>query len=299
MTTISPALIKELREATNAGLMDCKKALSETNGDMKEATIWLRKKGLSKAAKISGKIAAEGLANIKIDGSKGVIVEINSETDFVAKNENFINFVNDITDKVFASNKSSVNEFKALSFDGKTYEDILGEATAKVGEKIDLRRFQCLKGLTGGYVHANGKIATLILVKSDLGNKLDGIIKDIAMHTAAMSPLYLDKNQIPKDIIERETQIAKEQLKKEGKPEAIWDKIIPGKISKFAKDTCLLEQSFVKDDKKSVKKALDEVARSLGGTAEIVQFVRYEVGEGIEKKCENFADEVAAQLKRK
>lgn len=296
---VTPALIKELREATNAGLMDCKKALAETNGDLKEAVVWLRKKGLSKAAKVAGKVATEGLVSIKTDGKKGVIVEVNSETDFVAQNENFVNFVKDLTDKIFASGAADVESFKSMSFGGKSYDDILGEATAKVGEKIDLRRFITLEGTVGSYVHSNGKVGTVVLVETDLGDKLSLVLKDIAMHATAMNPAYLNEAEIPADIIARETAIAKEQLKKEGKPENIWDKIVPGKLKRFVKDTCLVEQPFVKDDKKTVQEALNEAAAKLGGRAKILKFVRYEVGEGMEKKADNFADEVAAQLGQK
>lgn len=296
---ITPTMIKELRESTNAGLMDCKNALAQTNGDMKEAVLWLRKKGLSKAQKVSGKVAAEGLVSVKIQDSKALIVEVNSETDFVAKNENFVSFVQDLTDIIFDSGVNSVEELQTKSFSGKTYEDMIAEATAKVGEKIALRRFAFLEGLVGGYVHANGRVATIVSLNADANKDLVPTIKDIAMHATAMNPLYLQESDVPKEIIAKEEEVAKEQLKKEGKPENIWEKIIPGKVKRFYKETCLKDQPFVKDDKKSVEEALNEEAKKLGSKANITGFVRYEVGEGIEKKQDNFADEVAAQLGQK
>lgn len=294
---VSPKLIKQLREQTGTGLMDCKEALEQCDADIEKATNWLRKKGLSKASKVSGKIAAEGLVHAKIDGDLALIVEVNSETDFVAKNEHFISFVDNISDLIIKNKPKDVESFKLLDLNGKTYEDILGEATAKIGEKIDLRRFAILKGKVGCYVHSNGRIASII--SADSSADLAPILKDISMHIAAMNPQYLNADALPQDLVEKEKEIAREQLKKEGKPEAIWDKIIPGKIARFARDVCLFEQDFVKDEKKSVIKAFEEFAKNLDKNAKITGFVRYEVGEGLEKKQEDFASEVAQQLGNK
>ncbi len=296
---VSPAMIKELRESTNAGLMDCKKALTESDGDMQAAVDWLRKKGLSKAAKVAGKIAAEGLISMKATNGKAVIVEVNSETDFVAKNENFVQFVNDMTDAIYESDKTDVEALKSHDFNGKTFDDIIGEATAKVGEKIDVRRFEIFDGCIHGYVHANGRIGAVVSVETDVCEEIAETVKDIAMHATAMNPQYLNESEIPAEVLAKEEEVAKEQLKKEGKPEKIWDKIIPGKLKRFAKDNCLVDQTFVKDDKKSVAEALADAAKAVGGTAKITGFMRYEVGEGMEKKEENFADEVAAQMGKK
>ncbi len=304
---VTPAMIKELRESTNAGLMDCKKALSESNGDMEGAVEWLRKKGLSKAAKVAGKIAAEGLITIVIsdENHKGTIIEVNSETDFVAKNENFTNFVDLMANAIYSSSYATIDEVKSGSFDGKTYETHIAEATARVGEKIDVRRFTTFEapesGLVAGYTHSNGQMGAIICVETDskaTADALKDMVKDIAMHATAMNPLYLDESEIPQEILDKEAEVAKAQLEKEGKPEAMWDKILPGKLKKYAKDNSLVDQPFVKDDKLSVSQALSAAAKAAGGEAKIVSFARFQVGEGIEKKEDNFADEVAAQLKK-
>lgn len=304
---VTPAMIKELRESTNAGLMDCKKALGESDGDMQGAIEWLRKKGLSKAAKVAGKIAAEGLISVFVSDEfhKGTVVEVNSETDFVAKNENFTGFVDTMTTAIYSSSYKTIDEVKSGEFDGKPYETHIAEATAKVGEKIDVRRFTTFEapesGLVNGYTHSNGQMGAIVCVETDskaTAEAVKGIVKDIAMHATAMNPAYLNDSEIPQEILDQETEVAKAQLAKEGKPEAIWDKILPGKLKKYAKDNCLVDQPFVKDDKQSVAQALTVAAKAAGGEAKIIAFARFQVGEGIEKKEDNFADEVAAQLKK-
>lgn len=293
---VTPAMIKELRESTNAGLMDCKKALAASDGDMQAAVDWLRKKGLSKAAKVAGKIAAEGLVAIKIEDGKAVILEVNSETDFVAKNENFVNFVNSVLENIFTTGAADVEALKASTFNGQSFDDFLGEATAKIGEKIDIRRFTTFEGCVNGYVHANGRIGSIVCAETDVAEGITDTLKDIAMHATAMNPQFLDDSEIPAEVLAKEEEMAKEQLKKEGKPEAIWDKIIPGKLKRYAKDNCLVDQMYVKDDKVSVAQALAAAGKAAGGSASIAAFARFEVGEGMEKKEEDFAAEVAAQM---
>ncbi|MCV6607062.1 MAG: translation elongation factor Ts [Campylobacterales bacterium] len=304
---VTPAMIKELRESTNAGLMDCKKALAASEGDMQGAVEWLREKGLSKAAKVAGKIAAEGVVSVVVadDCAKATIIEVNSETDFVAKNENFTGFVDVMANAIYSSSFKTIDEVKAGELEGKPYETHIAEATAKVGEKIDVRRFTTFEapesGLVNGYTHSNGQMGAIVCVETDSKATADAVkdlVKDIAMHATAMNPEYLNESEIPQEILDRETEFAKNQLKEEGKPEAIWDKILPGKIKKYAKDNCLVDQAFVKDDKQSVSGALSAAAKAAGGEAKIVAFSRFQVGEGIEKKEDNFADEVAAQLKK-
>jgi elongation factor Ts len=304
---VTPAMIKELRESTNAGMMDCKKALTESNGDMQGAVEWLRKKGLSKAAKVAGKIAAEGLISVFVspENHKATIVEVNSETDFVAKNENFTGFVDKMTNIIYSSSISTIDQLKTGEFDGKTYETHIAEATAKVGEKIDVRRFTTFdapeSGMVNGYTHSNGQMGAIVCVETDSKATADAIkdlVKDIAMHATAMNPLYLNESEIPQEILDTEADVAKAQLEKEGKPEAMWDKILPGKLKKYAKDNSLVDQPFVKDDKVTVAQALDAAAKTVNGKAKILGFARFQVGEGIEKKEDNFADEVAAQLKK-
>jgi len=305
MASITPALIKELRESTGAGMLDCKKALKESNGDMEGALEWLRKKGLSKASKVAGKIAAEGIVSLQIsdDYKKATIAEVNCQTDFVAKNENFVNFANEMSSYVHINEIESVEELQNSTFGEQSYEEKMGETIQKVGEKVEVRRFATMKvgenGVINGYIHAGGKIGVIIAVEcnsSETANAVKDFIKNIAMHAAAMNPRWLDEDEIPQDIIEKEKEIAIEELKKEGKPQKMFDKIIPGKIKKFVKDNTLLNQPFVMDDKKTVAKALEEKAKEVGGSAKIVGYKRFAVGEGIEKKEISFAEEVAAQL---
>ena len=306
MANVTPAMIKELREMTNAGMMDCKKALAESDGDMEGAVEWLRKKGLSSAAKKAGRTAAEGVIAVKIsdDMRKGSISEVNCETDFVAQNDNFLQFAQEVVHTVHTEGVSDVEALRGGSISGMGYEERIGLAVSKVGEKVDVRRFVSIEmgegGVVNGYVHANGKIGVIVGAQCDSAKTAEAvrdILRDIAMHTAAMKPLYLTEDEIPEADIEKEREIAIEQLKKEGKPEAMFDKIIPGKLKKYAKDITLVNQPFVKDDKKSVAQVLSETAKAAGGSAELKGFVRYEVGEGLEKKTANFADEVAAQMK--
>ncbi|MDR2905488.1 MAG: translation elongation factor Ts [Helicobacteraceae bacterium] len=299
MAAVTPELIKELREKTNAGLLDCKKALTETNADMEAAVEWLRKKGLSKAAKVADKVAAEGTIALKVDGDKATIVEINCETDFVAKNANFKAFESEVLEALHGGNFSAIGDLKTGVVGGKKYEDLIADAIAKMGEKIDVRRFakyQIKNGVIGGYLHSNSRVGVIVAVET--AAPIADFARDIAMHAAAMRPTYLNEAEIPADVLAKEREIAMEQLKKEGKPEAMLEKILPGKIKRFVADVTLEGQAFVKDDKKSVAEALNAVAQARGASAKIVFFARFEVGEGLQKKSDDFAAEVAAQTKR-
>ncbi|GHV01931.1 elongation factor Ts [Campylobacterota bacterium] len=302
MPAVTPELIKQLREATNAGMLDCKKALTENDGDMEAAVEWLRKKGLSKAAKVADKIAAEGAIVLKIadDKKSATIVEINCETDFVAKNDNFKAFAKEVIDGISASPAKTIDELKASGLGAQSYTDLIGGAIGKLGEKIDIRRFAkhtLSNGIVNGYLHSNSRVGVIVAIETT-AKELADFARDIAMHAAAMKPLYLNETEVPAEDIAKEREIALEQLRKEGKPEAMLEKIVPGKIKKFIADITLEGQAFVKDDKKSVAEALNAAAKALGTTAKLVGFTRFEVGEGIDKKSNDFAAEVAAQTQR-
>lgn len=292
---ISAKLVKELREKTGAGMMDCKKALTATDGDMDKAIDFLREKGIAKAAKKADRIAAEGLAHIVTEGNKSVIVEINSETDFVSKNENFINMVNQIAQNILKNNPSTVEEALEQSFEGSddTLQDFITTQIGKIGEKISLRRFAVAEKdeneVFGAYKHMGGRIAVLTLLK---GTKDEQIAKDVAMHAAALNPKYVRREEVSADEVSREREVLKQQALNEGKPEKIVDKMVEGRLGKFFEETCLNEQAFVKDSDQKVGKFV----ASKG--AEIKTFYRYEVGEGMEKREDNFAEEVMSQVRK-
>ena len=283
--------VKELREKTGAGMLDCKKALEATEGDMEKAIDWLREKGIAKAAKKESRIAAEGLCQIKIDGNKAVILEVNSETDFVAKNEEFTNFVDYLADEILKNNAKSVEEVLEIKDGAETINDKLVALVAKIGEKISFRRFELVtktdEECFGAYKHMGGKIGVLVVLKG----ANEEVAKDVAMQGAAMNPVGLRRADVPAEMIERETHVIKEQVMAEGKPEAIAEKMAIGRLNKFYREICLEEQAFIKDSSLSV---LDYVKNNNG---EIVSMVRFAVGEGIEKREENFADEVMSQIK--
>ncbi len=282
--------VKELREKTNAGMMDCKKALEATNGNMEEAVKWLREKGIAKAEKKSDRIAAEGIAAILTKGNDAAIIEVNSETDFVAKNSEFQSLVNEILEAIINGNAKTLEEALELKTSNETVNDLIISKTATIGEKISLRRFAKLtkkdNEVFGSYIHMGGKIAVLSLV-SDVNEE---VAKDISMHAAAMRPLYVTKDEVPSELVEKEREILKEQAINEGKPAEIAEKMVEGRIRKYYEEICLEEQAFVKDSGITV----GQYAKNNGG--KIVAMVRYEVGEGIEKKQENFAEEVAKQI---
>lgn len=285
---ISASLVKELREKTGAGMLDCKKALEANNGDMDASIDWLREKGISKAAKKADRIAAEGLAAIKIDGNTAAIVEVNSETDFVAKNPEFQELVDAILDVVVKNDVKTVEE--ALACDG--LNDLVVAKTSKIGEKLSFRRFEKVTKTDdqafGSYIHMGGKIAVLTV----LNGASEEIARDVAMHAAAMRPTYVKKEDVPADELERERTVLKEQAMNEGKPAEIAEKMVAGRIQKYYKEICLEEQPFVKDGDVTVGKFVS----NNGGT--IDQMIRYEVGEGMEKREENFAEEVMKQMQQ-
>ncbi len=287
---MNASLIKELRDISGAGMMDCKKALEENNNDIKKATEWLREKGIAKAAKKAGRIAAEGLSTVMIEGNKAVILEINCETDFVAKNEKFQKFMNDVAKTILNSSAKTNEEALALSCEEGTLSDYVTSMTATIGEKISFRRFTLLEKRDnenfGSYIHMGGKISVLTLVE---GASAD-VAKDVSMHAAAMRPEYVTKDQVPTEQVENEKKILTEQAIAEGKPANIAEKMVMGRINKYFKEICLEEQEFVKDNSVTVGKFVS----NNGG--KIVDVIRYEVGEGLEKRQENFAEEVAAQM---
>lgn len=297
--------VKELREKTGCGMMDCKKALTSSNGDMGKAIDFLREKGLAAAAKKSSRIAAEGLAMAYTneDSSVGVAIEVNSETDFVAKNADFQAFVKLCAETVMKQKPASVEELLAAKTeDGQTIEAALQEKILVIGENIKIRRFERLEGVVASYVHAGGKIG--VLVKFDVADKsvvsgeaFKTFAKDIAMQVAAASPAYLKREEVPAEVLEHEKKILKEQIVQGGAPEKVADKILEGKIGKYYKEVCLVDQPFVKDGHMSVADYAKNVSKELGTEIKIDAFVRFEKGQGLEKKEDNFADEVAGMIK--
>jgi elongation factor Ts len=300
---ITASMVKELREKTNAGMMDCKKALKETNGDIEKAIVYLREKGLLQAAKKSSRIASEGLttALISADEKKGVVIEVNSETDFVAKNEEFKSFVEETAKAVLDNDPKDLEALKALVLkEGKTVQEVLTDKIATIGENMSLRKFgevKVDKGLVVDYIHGGGKISVLVALESE-GDKevLKVLGKDIAMQVAAMSPKYISMEDVDEEFIAQEKEILTAQALNEGKPQNIVEKMVLGRLNKELKEICLLEQAFVKDPDLTVKKVISDTAKKIGSDIKVAGVIRYEVGEGLEKKSENFADEVAKQM---
>lgn len=282
--------VKELRDKTGAGMLDCKKALEATNGNMTEAVDWLREKGISKAEKKASRVAAEGLCKIVTDGNKAVILEVNSETDFVAKNEEFTNFVDYLANTILANDLKTHEEVLAFNDNGETIENKLVALTAKIGEKLSFRRHELVtkndNEVFGSYLHMGGRIGALVV----LANTNEEVAKDVAMHVAAMAPVCATRSDVPADMVDHESKVIKEQVMNEGKPADIAEKMITGRLNKFYKEICLEEQEFIKDSSVNV----GTFVKNNGGL--IVSMVRYAVGEGIEKKEENFADEVMSQI---
>ncbi len=300
---ITASMVKELREKTAAGMMDCKKALTEADGNMERAVDILREKGLSQAAKKSGRIAAEGLVKIVIseDSKKGSMVEINSETDFVAKNEEFQNFVSDVAKCVANNNPENMEQLLSAKLNGEnTVKDVLNAMIAKIGENMNIRRYSYMSvenGRITGYIHGAGKIAVLVKLESDSdSDKLDELGKDIAMQAAAMNPRYISRDDVDQEYIAHEKGILVQQALNEGKPQNIVEKMVEGRLQKQLKEVCLLEQTFVKDSDMSIKQLVEKVSKEIGADIKVADIQRFEVGEGLEKKSENFADEVAKQL---
>ncbi len=285
--------VKELRERTGAGMLDCKKALEATSGDMEKAVDWLREKGISKAAKKESRIAAEGLTSAISDGNCAVVLEVNCETDFVAQNEGFKKIVDDIRTTLLHNEVSTMEEANKLTIEGgsETIEEAVVNFTAKIGEKISFRRFERVvkedNQVFGIYSHMGGKITALVV----LADTNEEVARDVAMHVAAMNPTALRRDMVPSDLVERESHVIKEQVVAEGKPADIAEKMVTGRLNKFYKEICLEEQAFIKDSNTNVL----NYVKSNGGS--IVSMTRFAVGEGIEKKEENFADEVMSQIK--
>ena len=290
---VTAELVKELRDKTGAGMMDCKKALTETNGNIEEAVDWLREKGISKAEKKQSRIAAEGLANIFIKDNKAVILEVNSETDFVSKNDEFKEMVENIGNAILDSDVTTVEDALSLTVEGSSVSDYIVAKTAKIGEKLSFRRFEVVNKnddeVFGSYLHMGGKIATLTVVK---GKSVE-IAKDVAMQVAAMKPKYVFESDVPEADIEAEKKVLKEQAMNEGKSADIAEKMVEGRMKKFYKEQCLVDQAFIKDDSVDVQTYLKN------NNAELVSVVRYEVGEGMEHREENFAEEVMKQVNGK
>ena len=295
--------VKTLREMTNVGMMDCKKALQETDGDMDKAVEYLREKGLAKAAKKAGRIAAEGMAYATVENGVGAVVEVNCETDFCAGSAPFVEFVKDIAKAVIDSNPADVEALKASPYPGSalTVEGILPEKVMQIGENLQIRRFARFDSNTSvAYVHAGGKIGVLVNLAVEGGIDATEIGKDVAMQIAALNPRFWDKSAVTEDVLAEEKKIAlalmDQDPKMANKPDAVKEKIVMGKMNKFYEENCLLQQEFVKDNSMTVEKYIASAAKALGGSVKFIDAIRYQKGEGIEKKEENFAEEVAAQM---
>lgn len=288
---ITAKQVSELRNLTGAGMMDCKKALSETNGDIEAAVDWLREKGIAKSAKKASRIAAEGLANIYIEGNKAAILEVNSETDFVSKNEEFTGMIDTIGNAILNSEAASLEDVLALPCEEGTINDLIIAKTAKIGEKLSLRRFELVtkndNEVFGSYLHMGGKIAVLTVVEG----ASEEVAREVSMQAAAMKPQYLSESDVPSEVVARESEVFKTQAMEEGKPAEIAEKMVAGRIKKFYKEICLLNQAFIKDGDIDVQ----TYVKNNGGV--VKSMTRFEVGEGMQKREENFAEEVMSQIK--
>lgn len=307
MANITAALVKELRERTAAGMMDCKKALMATDGDMDKAIDWLREKGLAQAAKKAGRIAAEGAVVQYICpecGKVGAIVEVNCETDFVAKTDNFMNFANSVAKHVAKANPADLDELNKQKFvddESKTIEDMISDATVAIGEKISIRRFARYEttGLVSSYIHMGGKVGVLVEVATEAGDNaaVQELAHDLCLQIAAAKPEAVRREEVNSENLEKEKEIYRTKALESGKPEKIVDKIVEGQIEKYYKEVCLLEQVFVKDSDKTIKGLVAEVAKAVGSPIDVVRYARFERGEGIEKRKDDLAAEIAAMAK--
>ena len=299
---VTAALVKELRERTGAGMMDCKKALVETDGDIEKAIDYLREKGIMKAQKKAGRIAAEGLVRVAFgEGNKTAsIVEVNSETDFVAKNEEFIEFVEDLAKEVLAKGNMPMEQFMAEPFGEGTVQETLTAKVAKIGENLSIRRFAKVEEdgvVYVGYTHGGGRIGVIVGIKTDAAaDEIAAVGKYVAMQVASMNPKFVNEDGVDTEYLENEKKILTEQVLNEGKKPEMVERIVAGKIKKELKEVCLLDQPFVKDGDVSVQQYVANAAKEIGKDMEVVSMIRYEVGEGIEKKEDDFAAEVAAQV---
>ncbi|MCD8108317.1 MAG: translation elongation factor Ts [Oscillospiraceae bacterium] len=303
MANITAKDVAALRERTGVGMMDCKKALVEADGDFEQAVVILREKGLATQAKKAGRVAAEGLVEAFVENGVGVVVEVNSETDFVANTDQFKAFVKTVAKTIAESNPADVEALKACKASGSdmTVQEELQELFLKIRENIQIRRFVRLEGDLVSYVHGEGRIGVLVQLDTDLGDKAYTCGKDCALQIAAMNPSYLDRASVPADVLDGEKKIVMAQMaedpKMASKPEAVLAKIAEGKLGKYYTENCLLEQEFVKDGEYTVGKYVEKCAKDLGGSIKVSQYVRYERGEGIAKKEENFAEEIASMIK--
>ncbi len=304
MATITAKMVGDLRAKTGAGMMDCKKALTEAEGDMEQAIDLLRKKGLSAAAKKSGRVAAEGMIAATGDGKRGALVEVNSETDFVAKNDAFQAFANGVAEVTLSENPADVDTLKGLAFPGseRSVGEELTHQIATIGENMNIRRFARLEsasGVTASYVHGGGKIGVLVQLDAEKGDdpQVAETARMLAMHVAAANPQYLCRADVPADVVEREKDIMRVKAIESGKPENIVEKIIEGQINKFFGEICLLEQVYVIDTDKKVGKVVEALAKELGSQVTLAAYSRFQLGEGIEKKEDDFAAEVASMTK--
>lgn len=292
---ITAQMVKELREKTGAGMMDCKKALQETDGNIDKAIDYLREKGMAKAAKKADRIAAEGLTHIEVDGNKAAIIEVNCETDFVTKNDQFKTLLSDLGKHIVSQQPATVEEAlqQKMNGEGETVESIINAAVSTIGEKISLRRFAIMEKTDndtfGAYLHMGGNIGVLSLLE---GTTDEQVGKDVSMHVAAVNPRYVSRDAVSEEEVNHEREVLKTQALNEGKPEKIVEKMVEGRLGKFFEEIVLLEQSFVKDPDQKVKKYVADKGAS------VKAFVRYEVGEGMEKREENFAEEVMSQIKK-
>jgi elongation factor Ts len=306
MAAVTAGMVKELREMTGAGMMDCKKALAETDGDMDKAVEFLREKGLAAASKKAGRIAAEGIVAtiVSEDGKSGALVEVNSETDFVAKNAQFQGYVADVAAQALASESEDMDAFLAETWakdNSLTVAQVLSSQISVIGENMNIRRFEKIvtDGVVVDYIHGGGRIGVLIEASAEVVNDtVKEALKNIAMQIAALTPKYVTRNEIPQEFIDHETEILKLQAKNENpdKPDSILEKMIVGRLNKELKEFCLVDQAYVKDGDLTVGKYLEQVSKEVGGKVDVKKFVRFETGEGLEKKEENFADEVARQM---
>lgn len=295
--------VQSLREKTGCGMMDCKKALTEAEGSMDKAVELLREKGLAAASKKAGRIAADGMVHAIVDGGVGVIVEVNSETDFVAKNADFQEFVDAVAKTIATQNPENVEALGAMKLSGgeMTVEEALRDKILVIGENLKIRRFVRYEGVVATYIHGGGRIGVMARFDTDAGTagkaEFQTFAKDVAMQVAAAGPQYLCKEEVPQDVIAKEKEILTAQAINEGKAPQIAEKMVNGRIQKFYKEVCLLEQPYVKNGDISVGQYVEETAKALGGAIKVLEFARYEKGEGLEKKEDNFADEVASMMK--
>ncbi|MFW7381196.1 MAG: translation elongation factor Ts [Oligoflexus sp.] len=295
---ITAAQVKELREKTGVGMMECKNALTENGGDIEKAILWLRERGLSRAAKKADRVTAEGIVKVLVNDAQtaGVLLEINCETDFVSKNVDFQKFTDDLAQLALDQQVNDVNALKELKLNGENVGDVLTALIARIGENLNIRRvnsFSAQNGVVAGYSHMGGKIGSIVVLDGSTDESVKDLGKDLAMHVAAAAPRYLSSEQVDPEELKQEEELARKKLQEENKPDHLIEKIMGGQIQKFYKEVCLVEQSYVKDPSLTVK----QLVKDQGKGAQLSKFARFQLGEGVEKKKENFAEEVAAQLK--